>query len=73
MAGFLFQLLLELLNLGADDSPAVTLIWIRAVVILVIVLGFVEFLQRHDFGDDFVGKVLLCGSFGFLSDFFLRG
>lgn len=73
MAGFLFQLLLELLDLGADDGPTVSFVGIRAVVILVVALSFVEFFQRHDLGDDLVGKVLLRGCFGFLSDFFLRG
>lgn len=73
MAGFLFQLLLELLDLGADDRAAVTFTGIRAVVILMIALGLVEFFQRHDLRDDLVGKILLRGSFGFLGDFFLRG
>ena len=38
-----------------------------------ITLGLVEFLQRHDLRDDLARKIRLRGSFGFFSDFFLRG
>ena len=70
---FLLQLLLELLDLGADDGAAVTLFGILAVVILVITLGLVEFLQRHDLSDDLSGEVFLRRSFRFLCYFLLRG
>ena len=73
MAGFLFLLLLELLNLGTNHRAAVTLFRIRAVVILVVALGIVEFFQRHDLGDDFIREIFMRDGFGFLRNFFLPG
>ena len=44
--------LLQLFQLGRDDHLAVAGVGIVLVVLLVVVLGLVEFLERHDFRDD---------------------
>ena len=54
-----FQLLLEFLYLWANDHPAVGLVRVGAVVILVVILALVELRQRHNFGDDGLGEMLL--------------
>ena len=54
-----FEFLLELLHLRANHDPAVGLVRIGAVVILVIILGLVELLQRHNLGDDGLAEMLL--------------
>src|SRR2546429_5085136 len=58
-ASFLLQLLLELLNLRSDHGAAVWLVWMRPEKVLMIIIGFIEFFQRHDLGDDRLAEILL--------------
>ena len=56
---FRFQLLLKLLYLRLDHEATVRLIRVRAVIVLVIVLGFVKRLEGRNFGDDVAAKMFL--------------
>ena len=51
--------LLQLFQLGRDDDPAIALAGIVVVVFLVIILGLVESLERHDLCDDGMMEIIL--------------
>src|SRR5437899_10323895 len=65
-ASFLLQLLLELLNLRSDHGAAVWLVWMCPEKVLMIIIGFIEFFQRHDLGDDRLDEILLSFGLGLL-------
>ena len=58
-----FEFLLELFDFWPDDCAAVAGIRIAAIVVLVVVLGFVKFGEWNDFGDDAAMKPFLRFSF----------
>lgn len=68
---FLLQLVFEFLDLWRDDGAHVALIGVFGGEVLVVALGGIKYLQRHDLGDDGIFEVFLRGRLGGFGDFFL--
>ena len=60
-----FEFLFELFDLGLNDGAAVRLVGMGAEIVLMIVGGFPEFLERDNFGHDGAFEVFLSFVFRF--------
>ena len=65
------QNFIQLVELGLDHDAAIARVRIVPVIILVVALGFVEFFEGRDLGDDGAGEIFLRRGLGLFRRHFL--